>query len=69
VLAGPGCSNNAGVVTCQIPALPRGASYVLAVAVKAPTTPGTYTNTATVSEANVDTRPSNNSVSVPVQIR
>ena len=37
--AGPGCSNNAGVVTCQIPALPRGASSFLAVTVKAPTTP------------------------------
>jgi uncharacterized repeat protein (TIGR01451 family) len=68
-LPGPGCSNNAGVVTCQIPALPRGASSFVAIAVKAPTTPGTYANTATVTEANADTRPSNNSVGVSIQVR
>jgi hypothetical protein len=46
-----------------------GASSFVVIAVNAPTTPGTYTEIATVAEANVDTRPSNNSVGVTVQAR
>ena len=69
VAANPGCTNNAGVVTCQIDTLARGASAILAIAVKAPTAPGTYTAAATVTEANPDTRSSNNSVGVTIQVR
>jgi hypothetical protein len=66
---GRGCAQACGVVTCQIGSLTRGASTFLAIAVNAPTTPGTYTEVASVTESNVDTRPSNNSVEVTVQAR
>jgi uncharacterized repeat protein (TIGR01451 family) len=69
VSASPGCAQAGGVVTCQIGSLTRGASTFLAIAVNAPTTPGTYTEVASVTESNVDTRPSNNSVGVTVQAR
>lgn len=69
VLASPNCSQAAGVVSCQIGSLARGASSFVVISVKAPTTPGIYTEVASVSETNVDTRPSNNTASVTVQAR
>jgi uncharacterized repeat protein (TIGR01451 family) len=67
--ASPGCSQAAGVVTCQIGNLPRGSTSFLAIGVRAPSTPGTYTDGASVVEANLDPRPANNSASVTVQAR
>ena len=69
LLASPGCSQAAGVVTCQIGNLPRGSNSFLAIVVRAPSTPGTYTDGASVVEANADTRPANNSASVTIQAR
>jgi Domain of unknown function DUF11 len=57
------------VVSCQIGSLARGASSFVVISVNAPTTPGIYTEVASVSETNVDTRPSNNTASVTVQAR
>lgn len=55
------CNNVAGTVTCTMPSLAVGAAAPITLTITAPTTPGTLTNTATVSSTSSDPNPANNS--------
>ncbi|HEV7428328.1 MAG TPA: DUF11 domain-containing protein [Thermoanaerobaculia bacterium] len=65
------CNNAAGVVTCTVATLPVGAAPVINLTINAPavSSPGTLSNTATVSSAGADSNLSNNSstATVPIQ--
>jgi uncharacterized repeat protein (TIGR01451 family) len=54
------CNHSAGTVTCTRPTLPVGAAPNIVITVTAPATPGTISNTATVSAAETDPVPGNN---------
>jgi uncharacterized repeat protein (TIGR01451 family) len=64
------CNNVAGTVTCTVPTLPVGAAPVINLTFNAPpvVTPGTLSNTATVSSATTDPTPANNSSTKTVPI-
>ena len=54
-----GCTNDAGVIRCELGSLALGASALVTVQV-APTATGTFTNRVLVSAAQLDVRPENN---------
>jgi uncharacterized repeat protein (TIGR01451 family) len=63
VSASPGCYQAAGdTVTCTVDALAYQATTAVAIAVTAPATAGTITNTATVAGVAPDLDPGNNTV-------
>jgi uncharacterized repeat protein (TIGR01451 family) len=65
------CGFAAGVVTCTMPTLAPGPAAPITLTISAPavSSPGTLSNTATVSSAGVDSNSSNNSstATVPIQ--
>lgn len=63
------CAQAGGTVSCTTGGLAVGAQAVVSVTVVAPSTTGTITNTASASSTVPDTQPSNNSVSVTVQVK
>jgi uncharacterized repeat protein (TIGR01451 family) len=64
------CNTVAGVVTCTIPTLAVGAATPITLTFNAPpvVTPGTLSNTATVSSATSDPTPANNSSTSTIPI-
>jgi uncharacterized repeat protein (TIGR01451 family) len=68
--AGSGWSliRGAGSLTATLPAMAVGASSVLTIVVKAPATPGTITNTATVTSNTPDNNLSNNTAQATNQV-
>ncbi|HKY61868.1 MAG TPA: choice-of-anchor Q domain-containing protein [bacterium] len=62
-----GCAESGGIVTCDLGDLDPGASAAASVVVEA-NNDGTVENTATVSGADVDTDPSNDSSSVTINV-
>jgi len=64
------CNNVAGTVTCTVASLPVGAAPVISLTINAPNvaTPGTLTNTATVSSSTSDPNPANNSSTKAIPI-
>jgi uncharacterized repeat protein (TIGR01451 family) len=67
VSIGAGCSESSGLVTCELGDLDPSASAAVTIVVEA-TTSGTVENTATVSGADIDTDPANDSSSVTVNV-
>ncbi|HKY61869.1 MAG TPA: choice-of-anchor Q domain-containing protein [bacterium] len=67
VSADAGCSESGGAVTCDLGSLDPGESAAVNIVVEA-NSDGTVENTATVSGADVDTDPSNDSSSVTVNV-
>ena len=65
--ASAGCANAAGTVTCAIGSLSNGQSAYATVVVTA-TAFGTYTNTVTVSSANPDLVPANNTATAATTV-
>jgi uncharacterized repeat protein (TIGR01451 family) len=63
------CSQAGGTVSCTIGDLGVGAQAVIAITVQAPSATGSITNTASASSTVADTQPSNNTVSVTVQVK
>jgi len=59
--AGWNCSHNAGVVTCTRGTLAAGPASTIALVVTAPSSPGTISNTATVSSDTPDSNNANDS--------
>jgi len=59
----------AGTVSCDLGGLNVGQQVNVVITVVAPSVAGTFTNTATVTPSVSDTQPSNNSVSVTVQVK
>ena len=66
--ASPGCVNSAGTVTCTIGTLASGASEVRTITVTAPATPGSISNTASVTGSPVDPNTANNSATATTTI-
>ncbi|HXH39015.1 MAG TPA: hypothetical protein VNN08_10335 [Thermoanaerobaculia bacterium] len=64
------CNNVAGVVTCTLPTLAVGPANPITLTINAPpvASPGTLSNTATVSSASSDPVPANNSSTKTVPI-
>ncbi|HXH39014.1 MAG TPA: DUF11 domain-containing protein, partial [Thermoanaerobaculia bacterium] len=64
------CNNVAGVVTCTLPTLAVGPANPITLTITAPpvASPGTLSNTATVSSASADPVPGNNSSTSTVPI-
>jgi uncharacterized repeat protein (TIGR01451 family) len=60
VSATAGCVNSAGTVTCTVGALTNGATATMTITVTAPTTPGTISNTASVTGSPADPDGANN---------
>jgi uncharacterized repeat protein (TIGR01451 family) len=67
VSANPGCTHNAGVVTCTIDPLFAGTSTTRSITVRADTT-GTLVNTAVVTAATTDPTPGGNAATAPVTV-
>jgi hypothetical protein len=63
------CAVSGATVTCNLGDLPVGGQANVTLVVRAPATPQTFTDTATVAMADTDREPSNNSVGVTVQVR
>jgi uncharacterized repeat protein (TIGR01451 family) len=63
------CTTSAGTVSCNLGDLAVGSSALIGVGVTAPTTAGTYVNSASVSSGVTDTNPANNTVSVTIQVK
>jgi uncharacterized repeat protein (TIGR01451 family) len=68
-LAGQTCGISAGQVSCSLGDLAVGAQANVTLTAIAPPTPTTISDTATVSMMVTDLKPSNNAVSVTVQIK
>jgi uncharacterized repeat protein (TIGR01451 family) len=68
-VAGQSCGYSAGQVSCSLGDLAVGAQANVTITVVAPSTPTTIADTATVSMAVADLKPSNNAVSVTVQVK
>jgi uncharacterized repeat protein (TIGR01451 family) len=66
---GGACAQVAGTVSCDLGGLNVGQQVQVFITVVAPTAPGTFTNTATVTPSVTDTQPGNNSVGVTVQVK
>lgn len=66
---GSTCNQTAGTVTCDLGGTNVGQQVNVVITVVAPTAPSTFTNTATITPSVTDTQPSNNSVSVTVQVK
>jgi uncharacterized repeat protein (TIGR01451 family) len=66
--AGWSCNFASGTLTCTRPSLGIGAAPPITIAVTAPATPGSILNTASVSFADPDTTPGNNSGSATTQV-
>jgi uncharacterized repeat protein (TIGR01451 family) len=66
---GSACANTAGTVSCDLGGLTVGQQVQVVITVVAPSTPNTFTNTATATPNVSDTQPSNNSVGVTVQVK
>ncbi|MBX7111366.1 MAG: DUF11 domain-containing protein [Dehalococcoidia bacterium] len=65
-----GVCSAAGVqVACNLGSLAVGGQQTVVVTVQAPAAPGPVTNTATVSLAEVDTKPANNSLTIAVTVK
>jgi len=62
------CGHSSGTVTCTRPGLASGAAPPITIVVTAPATPGSVTNTATVSAAEADSVMSNNSASATTSV-
>jgi uncharacterized repeat protein (TIGR01451 family) len=67
VWATPGCSQAGGTVTCPVGSLAANATYQAWVVAR-PTTPGTATNTATVSATQFDPQAVNNQTTANVPV-
>jgi hypothetical protein len=63
------CTTSAGTVSCNLGDLAVGSSALIGIGVTAPTTAGTYVNSASVSSGVTDTNPANNTVSVTIQVK
>jgi uncharacterized repeat protein (TIGR01451 family) len=63
------CTQAGGTVSCAFGDLAVGAQANVVISVVAPTTPGTFTNTASAATDSPDRQPSNNSVGVTVQVK
>jgi uncharacterized repeat protein (TIGR01451 family) len=63
------CSVAGATISCNPGDLPVGAQANVTLTVQAPATPQTFTDTASVSMADSDRQPANNSVGVTVQVR
>ncbi len=66
---GSACTQAAGTVSCDLGGLNVGQQVNVVITVVAPISPSTFTDTATVTPNVSDTQPSNNSVSVTVQVK
>jgi uncharacterized repeat protein (TIGR01451 family) len=66
---GAPCTLSGATVTCTLGDIAVGAQVNVTVNVTAPTTPMTLTDTGSASDTNGDTQPSNNAVSVTIQIK
>ncbi len=67
--AAAACSQTSGVVSCSLGNLGKGALATVVVSLAAPSTAGTYPSVATVASAVTDPTPSNNSVTLTVQVK
>ncbi len=63
------CTLSGNTVSCRLGEIAVGSQVLINVGVGAPGTPATLTNTARADATNADTQPSNNSVSITVQVR
>jgi uncharacterized repeat protein (TIGR01451 family) len=63
------CTISGKTVSCSIGDLGTGNQALIVIDGHAPSVPGTYTTTATVSSGVLDTNPSNNSVAVTIHVR
>jgi uncharacterized repeat protein (TIGR01451 family) len=61
-------THGGSVVTCTRPSMASGASSVITITVKAPSHPGSITNTAVVSSHTPDHNPNNNRSTVTTQV-
>jgi uncharacterized repeat protein (TIGR01451 family) len=66
---GSACAQTAGTVSCDLGSFNVGQQVQVFITVIAPTTPGTFANTAAVTPNVTDTQPNNNSVGVTVQVK
>lgn len=68
VSASAGCSSAAGTVTCNLGGLASGSSASVTIVVR-PSSPGTITNTASVTGGEPDPNPANNSASSTTTVK
>ncbi len=68
ISASPGCTQNGSVVTCNLGSLGKDASATVIIVVTAPAQPGSLTNNASVSAAEDDPTPGNNSASAVTNV-
>ena len=63
------CNVSGATVSCSIGDLPVGGQANVTISVQAPATPQTFTDSASVAMADIDSQPANNTVGVTVQVR
>lgn len=63
------CSRSNMVVTCTLGTIPKGSQSIVVVNLDAPVTAGTFTNTGHAASSSADPQPSNNAVTVAVQVK
>lgn len=63
------CTVSGNTVSCALGEVAVGSQVLINVGATAPLAPGTFTNTASANATNGDTQPSNNSVSVTIQVK
>jgi len=68
-LGGATCTSSGTSVSCSLGDLAVGTSALVIIGATAPTAAGTYTNSASVASSIADANPTNNKVSVTIQVK
>jgi uncharacterized repeat protein (TIGR01451 family) len=63
------CSTSNMVVTCALGTIEKGSQSLVVVNLDAPVTAGSFTNTGRAASSSADPQPSNNAVTVTVQVK